>query len=1282
MQPEQSEKLTAPLIKYAEVFNSILILIGLYAASTYHFLLFHTLAELFSIVVAMAIFMLAWNCRKFAASSYLSLLGIAFLFIGGLDLVHALAYKGMNIFPGYDSNLPTQLWIAARYMEALSFLAVPLLLKRKLSTGFAFTSYLTVTIGLLITVFTNTFPDCFIEGSGLTVFKKSSEYIISLILFSSMGLLARKRWGYDPTVFRLLVLSIVFTIFSELAFTFYVSVYGLSNLVGHFLKIISFYMIYKAIIVTGLENPYSIMFKDLKESRDAFQASEKKYRTLIENLNEGVWVIDQEANTTFVNPRMAEMLGYSVEEMHGKHLFAFMDDQGIELAKHNLERCQQGIKEQHEFEFLRKDDTRIYAMLETSPLTDDDGNYVGALAGVIDITERKQAEEQLKTNEENYRELVEKAKTAILKIDKTGRITFMNEYAEALFEYKKKEIMGKHVIGTIVPEIDSAGRDLTQMFDIFFEQMGAHYDSFVENENITKSGKKLWVSWSNIPILDANSQITGMISVGHDITERKQLEAEIQQQKDFLENAIESLNHPFYVVDAGTYRVLIANKAAAPNGLTETDTCYSLTHNRTEPCNTAEHPCPVKLVKKTQKAATVEHIHYDPDGNPRNIEAHAHPVFDEEGNVVQVIEYILDITDRKQAEDAMRESEERLRTLINSVPDLICFKDGEGRWLIANDAYLELFQLKNMDYAGKKYSELAQFSPLLSETCMVCEATDEQSWQVVGPSRGEEIIPNPDGQPLTYDVIKVPMLNPDGSRCGLIVFGRDVTERKQLEDKLKAAKETADEANRMKSEFLANMSHEIRTPMNAVLGFAEILSNEITDTKHKNYLESIRVSGSSLLTLINDILDLSKIEAGKFKLKPEPVDPHSIFTEIKQIFTLKIADKNLAYLEDISENIPRFMCLDSLRLRQTLLNLVGNAVKFTAKGHVKLAADLVEHQPDKPRADLIITVEDTGVGIPEKEQRRIFSPFQQQDQQSAREFGGTGLGLTITKRLVEMMNGDIQVTSQPGMGSTFKVILRNVHLVEEQNILAESTENFPVDYERLIFEPANILITDDLSSNRLLIKAMLKETQLTVIEAKNGQEAIEHISQHLPDLVLMDIRMPVMDGYQAADKIKNDLGYKDLPIIVLTAAAMDDEKEKALAFGFDEFLSKPFQAADLLTILSKYLKHTHQELAEETIVEEEIEVLSPETLAHLPEILKKLEGEYMSSWKKVRASNDFTEITRFAEHLGQFGEKWGLTGVVSYGSALKEYCDTFNVDDISNTLEKYPDIIDHLEQLE
>jgi two-component sensor histidine kinase len=312
--------------RVAKLSAALIILALLYPTSLYSYLLFHSLAEFFSIIVACGIFMVAWNSRRIIENNYFLFLGIAYLFIGSMDLMHTLAYKGMGIFRGYDANLPTQLWIAGRYLESISLLAAPIFIKRKLDANKALGGYLAVAGALLILIFLRAFPDCFVEGTGLTVFKKASEYVISLILLGSLGLLYMNRERFEKSIFLMLSLSIGATIVAELAFTFYVSVYGLSNLVGHYLKIISFYLIYRAIIETGLRKPYSLLFRELKKNEEALKESIEEKDMLMREIHHRV------KNNFIVVYTLLKFQARNVKDSESQSLFKESQDRVMSMS--------------------------------------------------------------------------------------------------------------------------------------------------------------------------------------------------------------------------------------------------------------------------------------------------------------------------------------------------------------------------------------------------------------------------------------------------------------------------------------------------------------------------------------------------------------------------------------------------------------------------------------------------------------------------------------------------------------------------------------------------------------------------------------------------------------------------------------------------------------------------------------------------------------------------------------------------------------------------------------
>ncbi|OUR66381.1 histidine kinase, partial [Cycloclasticus sp. 46_83_sub15_T18] len=495
----------------------------------------------------------------------------------------------------------------------------------------------------------------------------------------------------------------------------------------------------------------------------------------------------------------------------------------------------------------------------------------------------------------------------------------------------------------------------------------------------------------------------------------------------------------------------------------------------------------------------------------------------------------------------------------------------------------------------------------------------------------------------------------------LLTVAVDITERLEIEEKLHAA-------SRAKSEFLANMSHEIRTPMNAIIGFTELLSEQLKDQKLKSFVNTIQSAGNNLLTLINDVLDLSKIEAGKLKIEKTPCNPHRIFTELGNIFMLKMREKDIDFIIEVEPNIPSSLYLDATRLRQVMFNLIGNAVKFTEKGfvHIKVRSDNEDNIRSK--VDLIIDIKDSGIGIADDQQDIIFQEFEQSSNQSMAKHGGTGLGLSISKRLVEMMGGELSLQSKLALGSTFSVHLNAVDVASftEESIVA------PTEPHRQInFQAASILLVDDIQDNLDLLLANFENTDLQVSTAKNGLEAVNAAKQQEFDLIIMDIRMPVMNGYQAAKEIKS---FIDTPIIALTASVMSDDFERVRNKHFDGYLRKPVLKAGLFEELSHFLPFSQAKGLEG---KSKPAGLSSEDEAKLTPLLLAL-AEHSSLYEASVKNNNLSEIQRFSEAISLASAQHPIVIFADFSAQLDQAIDNFDIAAIKQTLNTYPKLIEQL----
>ncbi len=513
----------------------------------------------------------------------------------------------------------------------------------------------------------------------------------------------------------------------------------------------------------------------------------------------------------------------------------------------------------------------------------------------------------------------------------------------------------------------------------------------------------------------------------------------------------------------------------------------------------------------------------------------------------------------------------RVRNALNNLAEGLLVLDTRGRIVLANEAFSQIVSLPDDRLMGKKPGELFEWTDTTGEK------PESLPW-VEAANSGEHLTDRmlilnvkQDDDSARHVIFKVnssPVAAESKKGNGVLVSFENVTE-------LENSKKAAVSANKAKSEFLANMSHEIRTPMNAILGFTDWLRRGLAEDKDEEleYLSTIHSSGKHLMELINDILDLSKIEAGRLEIEKIRRSPHAIVHDVTRILRVRAEDKGIE-LNTVFENaLPETIETDDVRLRQVVTNLVGNAIKFTTEGAVTITTRLI----DSATGPLMnVAISDTGIGMTSEQLKKIFNPFVQADASVTRKFGGTGLGLAISKRIVTALGGEVTVTSQPGEGSVFSFSIgmgdiEGVRRIEYNDYLEDSRKQRRSGKtgNNLRLPECSVLVVDDGQANRRLIKLVLERAGVKVDEAENGQIAVDKATAAHYDIILMDMQMPVLDGYQATGRLR-ELGYEK-PILALTANAMTGDQEKCTVAGCDGFLAKPVDIDLLITTLEQYV---------------------------------------------------------------------------------------------------------------
>jgi len=866
-------------------------------------------------------------------------------------------------------------------------------------------------------------------------------------------------------------------------------------------------------------------------------------------------------------------------------------------------------------------------------------------------------------------------------------VIFWNEAAARFYGVSEQEVVGKPFF-YFLPPYQCISEEMATFTERLFAQRRAEGLFRVD---FSQGSRYLQTSISILP-LDAEAPLELIITLARDITEQRHLEEELRLSEYKL-NAIYNSTTDANLLLGKNYEILAFNREAAY----EMQLYFGVDLIEKAIITDYAFPNTALFRERLERVFAGESLSFEsPLPHPNGAEVWKHmllnPVSDDQGNVWAVSLNARDITDLKRAQEEMLQNRQNLLSIIENSGDSIFFINHNYELMALNS------RVRN---AAREYAGLELF-PGVSLLAFIHKQPPEQAqmWlenmakALAGEAQLIEQKRDIRGQELFLEFLFNPVFSDEGQVTGCVIINRDITQRKKneaallslnqdLENRvqertleLQVAKEAAEQANQFKSEFLANISHEIRTPLNAVLGFTDLLEELIQDSRQQGYLSSIKSSGKALLTLINDILDLSKIEAGKLEIQPEAVLFHRLLQEIEQIFSLKIQQKGLQFILECETDLPEQLFLDEARLRQVLFNLLGNAVKFTDTGTVHLTVgyypEVLPQESNPHEVNLWLHVKDTGIGIAPAFLAQIFEPFSQQDRQLTKRYGGTGLGLTISKRLIEMMGGQLSVSSELGKGSCFAIYLPSIPVLQASQCQSESA--FTMSHWR--FSPGKrLLIVDEHLQNRSLIKAYLSGQALLLDEAENAEEAFEKARQMRPDVILLDVFMPYSTGRELCQRLQSDPALSSIPVVAVSASPLNFSAEECP--GFKAFLTKPISQEALFDVLGRFLDVCPEWVSD---IPEGIQLPTwPKGLA--PELEQALQLILTERWPQVAHSGSFEEIKAFAEELATLAEEAALTPVIHYSSQLLEAVADYHIERINQILAVFPDVAQPLASL-
>ena len=914
-----------------------------------------------------------------------------------------------------------------------------------------------------------------------------------------------------------------------------------------------------------------------KKAEKELKSSQELWQFALEGAGDGVTEYDFETNEIFLSHQYKKMMGYDENEFNNKA------DLWIKTLhpddRHIVEDSDQLYLENkissHQLEYRIKDKQGNYRwILERGKVIQysQSGKPKRIIGTHTDITGRKLAEEEYKRMS-----LVASAnENGVLFTDPEGHIFWNNEGFSKMTGFSAEEIKGKTPLELCEGPL-TKGDERKSMLKSFFE--GRSFN--VQIVFYRKDQSIFWGKVTGQAIMDEGNKVKIYFAIIEDITDKINVEQKLEDQRIFYEQILDNIPSDIAVFDS-EHRYLYVN----PKGIKDPELRKWLIGKKDEDYLTFRNK-PLSLltdrrnvfnsVLKSKKLKSWEEELKLPNNTNQYIMRNMFPVLDEKREIKLVIGYGIDITNIKNIQKEVELSEKKYRDVIDNSLAIITTHDMEGKLISVNPMVEKIYGYTDEETIGHNLLEFMPEDdrPLFDEFYLSAIKKEKRASGILRTVHKQGHI--------VYTLYNNFLKEDEGAEPYVIGFAVDITDRIKAEKELKIAKRITEDLAQTKQNFLANMSHEIRTPMNAIMGMANQLGKSKLDEGQRFYLNIINSATENLLVIINDILDLSKIEAGKLSLEIIGFEPTVLIERVMQVMLHKAQEKGLQLTNSYSDSrLNPVLVGDPYRLNQVLLNLLSNAIKFTEKGSVDISCSVVEDTETTQKVQ--VRVNDTGIGMDESYVKNLFMKFTQEDESVTRRFGGTGLGMSICKELVELMGGTIEASSKKGVGTTISFTIDFQKGTIDQ-LPVKETGSVNTD----IFAGKRILITDDNEMNRLVASTILKNYGATTDEAQNGNEAIQKLKNVTFDIVLMDIQMPVMDGVEATNYIRKHIS-KTLPVIALTAFAIKGDDHKFIDAGMNDYLSKPFEENQFLKVIARWLGTSVTFIAKETAPVEQTEL--------------------------------------------------------------------------------------------